>query len=102
MNSEALPFAELAYRQTRGAILQSEFNSGCTLVEKDLVRWVGVNLTSVRQGKDKRMVRTHWPHQEIIAALASSNSPWVAAQMPTHWDSPVLSTDSPEPEDPHV
>ena len=74
MNYEALPFAELAFRQIRWTILQSKFTTRCSLMETDLASCVGVNLTPVRQGKDKRMVRTHWPHQEIIAALTSSNS----------------------------
>ena len=37
----------------------------------------------------------------IIAALASNNALWAAAQMPTNLGLGVLPTDSPEPKDLH-
>jgi DNA-binding GntR family transcriptional regulator len=49
MDAEALPAAELAYREIRRAILRGEFSSGRQLVEKELAGWLGVSRTPVRE-----------------------------------------------------
>jgi len=56
----------------------------------DQVSWVEANLMPVRPSR-----------RAIIAALASNNALWAAAQMPTNLGLGVLPTDSPEPKDLH-
>jgi DNA-binding GntR family transcriptional regulator len=48
---------------------------------------------SYREPVENRTRRTHWQHQEILAALRNGNAAWAEAQMSAHLASLMVTTD---------